>query len=68
MAQKSRLAKGRNTFLQHKLKLYVIIAVTAAIGQGQHPMSSTAIGNIDGLGYKPAIEGRGFTVMRAESV
>lgn len=67
----NRLVDGTTAALQHNLGLGGAVVVTVykrADGKPAAAVSSEAVGKINGLGYNPAIEARGFTAEQAKSV
>jgi len=67
----NRLISGTDAALQHNLGLGGAVVVTVykrADGKVAVPVSSAEIGKINGLGYNPAVEAKGFTAEQAKSV
>ncbi|KAJ5714961.1 Thiolase-like subgroup [Penicillium malachiteum] len=67
----NRLVDGTNAALQHNLGLGGAVVVTVykrADGKVAAAVPSDAVGKINGLGYNPAVEARGFTAEQAKSV
>ncbi|KAJ5718142.1 Non-specific lipid-transfer protein [Penicillium malachiteum] len=67
----NRLVDGTNAALQHNLGLGGAVVVTVykrADGKVAAAIPSDAVGKINGLGYNPAVEARGFTAEQANSV
>jgi sterol carrier protein 2 len=67
----NRLVKGTDAALQHNLGLGGAVVVTVykrADGKVAQPVSNEVVGKINGLGYNPAVEAKGFTVEQAKRV
>lgn len=67
----NRLISGTDSALQHNLGLGGAVVVTVykrADGKVAAPVSSAEVGKINGLGYNPAVEAKGFTAEQAKSV
>ncbi|KAJ5113509.1 non-specific lipid-transfer protein [Penicillium angulare] len=67
----NRLVDGTVATLQHNLGLGGAVVVTVykrADGKTAAAVSSEDVGKINGLGYNPAVEARGFTAEQAKSV
>lgn len=66
-----RLIAGTSAALQHNLGLGGAVVVSVykrADGKVASAVSSAEVGKINGLGYNPAVEARGFTAEQAKSV
>lgn len=66
-----RLTAGTSAALQHNLGLGGAVVVSVykrADGKVASAVSSAEVGKINGLGYNPAVEARGFTAEQAKSV
>ncbi|EYE97848.1 putative sterol carrier protein [Aspergillus ruber CBS 135680] len=67
----NRLISGTDAALQHNLGLGGAVVVTVykrADGKTAAPVSSAEVAKINGLGYNPAVEAKGFTAEQAKSV
>lgn len=67
----NRAVKGTNACMQHNLGLGGAVVVSVykrADGKVAPSLSNEEIGKINGLGYNPAVEARGFTKSQADSV
>ena len=67
----NRLIEDTKVALQHNLGLGGAVVVTVykrADGQTNTAVDSDTVGTINGLGYNPAVEARGFTERQATSV
>ncbi|KAI9735367.1 MAG: hypothetical protein M1818_006562 [Claussenomyces sp. TS43310] len=67
----NRLVKDTRVALQHNLGLGGAVVCTVykrADGKANHNVSSEEVGRLNGLGYNPAVEAKGFTAQQAESV
>lgn len=66
-----RLMKGTDAALQHNLGLGGAVVVTVykrADGKVATAVPNDVVGKINGLGYNPAVEAKGFTAAQAKSV
>jgi sterol carrier protein 2 len=67
----NRLMGGTHAALQHNLGLGGAVVVTVykrADGKVAAPVPSDVVGKVNGLGYNPAVEAKGFTAAQAKSV
>lgn len=67
----NRLIDGTSAALQHNLGLGGAVVVTVykrTDGKVAAAVSSDVVGKINGLGYNPAVEAKGFTAEQAKSV
>ncbi|RMJ26433.1 Nonspecific lipid-transfer protein [Aspergillus sp. HF37] len=67
----NRLMDGTHAALQHNLGLGGAVVVTVykrADGKVAAPVPSDVVGKVNGLGYNPAVEAKGFTAAQAKSV
>lgn len=67
----NRLIDGTHAALQHNLGLGGAVVVTVykrADGKVAAPVPSDVVGKVNGLGYNPAVEAKGFTAAQAKSV
>lgn len=67
----NRLVEGTTAALQHNLGLGGAVVVTVykrADGQGAKPVDSQSVGKVNGLGYNPAVEAKGFTKAQVDRV
>ncbi|PGH20823.1 hypothetical protein AJ80_03450 [Polytolypa hystricis UAMH7299] len=67
----NRLVQGTDAALQHNLGLGGAVVVTVykrADGKVAQPVSNDVVGKVNGLGYNPAIEAKGFTADQAKKV
>lgn len=67
----NRLIAGTDAALQHNLGLGGAVVVTVykrADGKIAAAVPSDVVGKLNGLGYNPAVEARGFTAEQAKSV
>lgn len=67
----NRLVKGTNAALQHNLGLGGAVVVTVykrADGKDAEAVSSEDVARINGLGYNPAVEAKGFTADQVRKV
>ena len=67
----NRLIAGTDAALQHNLGLGGAVVVSVykrADGKVASPVSSAEVGKINGLGYNPAVEAKGFTAEQVKSV
>jgi sterol carrier protein 2 len=67
----NRLVEGIDAALQHNLGLGGAVVCTVykrADGKKNKPVSSEEVGKINGLGYNPAVEARGFTKEQVDKV
>lgn len=67
----NRQVNGTNAALQHNLGLGGAVVVTVykrADGKVATAVPSDVVGKINGLGYNPAVEAKGFTAAQAKSV
>lgn len=67
----NRLVKGTKYCLQHNLGLGGAVVVTVykrGDGQAATPVSDQEVGRINGLGYNPATEAKGFTAAQVKKV
>lgn len=67
----NRLAAGTDAALQHNLGLGGAVVVTVykrPDGKVAVAIPSDVVGKLNGLGYNPAVEARGFTAEQAKSV
>ena len=67
----NRLIKGTSAALQHNLGLGGAVVVTVykrADGKAPAAVPSDTVGKLNGLGYNPAVEAKGFTAEQARSV
>lgn len=65
----NRLVKGTKYCLQHNLGLGGAVVVTVykrADGKVAEPVSDEAVGKINGLGYNPATQAKGFTTEQVD--
>jgi len=67
----NRLVEGTTAALQHNLGLGGAVVVTVykrADGQDAKPVDSQSVGKVNGLGYNPAVEAKGFTKAQVDRV
>lgn len=67
----NRLVEGTTVALQHNLGLGGAVVVTVykkGDGKAAKAVDSSTVGKVNGLGYNPAVEAKGFTQAQIDQV